>query len=378
MAYKYLALLDYDGTIEKNGNHAEMERLKAIKDDGVLLVVTTGNGFDAALAKPKVTELADILISDVGAVVSRNYGGDLQKRPKEHEGQWAQDCEWSAKLAEGFSRPALRSEIEIPESKGVLNYFLESDFKICYTLPKIDPSVDDIKNIAQAGQRNPGKMLAAMTGISNAQTVQDILYNRITDQQGYRSLVDQITTISKEPDDRIESWLKQAKEKNLFKPVEDGLANAVEPIMQKAGLDMSRVNVMVSKHLGLGDTYVDVIPAEIDKGTSGAYIINQLKKDGLVDDKTIIIAGGDSRNDFEMHSVADYFIAVGNSNEALVEKLRCEGRQECALIHTKGHAAAGLLEAFEQIKEGKVGMPVNENRMASKPVPPPAMTRRMG
>ena len=353
--YRVLKLYDYDGTLhtKKNGvsNLDDMALVEATKKDDVLIVVTTGNGYDAALEKERIPQLADVLVTDVGAVISYNFGGDLIGRPEEKQGQWAMDREWSEALNLKFDKRQIKQDIQESKGSPLLKYFLESDFKLCFTLPKIDPSVDDIKRIGTNGQRNPGKMLSEITGIRDNTLLTDIFYTHMKDKQGYKTLMDEVSSVSRQPDAVIDTWLKQAKTDNRFQCVEDGLSNAVVPTLRQAGIKMDDVNVIVSKHLGLGDTYVDVIPAGIDKGTSGQHLITQLKKDGLIDDKTVIIAGGDSRNDFEMHTVADYFVAVGNSNAGLVEQLQKQARPECKIIVVEGHAAAGLMEGYGKIRE---------------------------
>jgi len=360
--YGKVALFDFDGTIHAedehgNSNSADIAKLTDLRNDGVLMVVTTGNGYDAALGKKHLEECADILIVDVGAVVARNYGGDLINRPPEKSGQWSLDLDWSAGHLVNFHKPELRGKIETQTSKGVLNYFLESDFKICYTLPKIDPSVQDLKRIATAGQRNPAKMFREITGVDDPKTIEDILFKHMKDSYGYRKLMDEIVSVSRQPDAEIQEWLTKAQEENRFQPIQKALEGAVEPILRASGVDMYKVNVIVSSHLGLGATYVDVIPAKIDKGTSGQYILSQLKKEGLIDDKTIVIAGGDSRNDLEMHTVADYFIAVGNSNPELIDALAANARPECKVIYAQGSAAAGLMEGYQEVKDSHQNRP---------------------
>lgn len=83
---------------------------------------------------------------------------------------------------------------------------------------------------------------------------------------------------------------------------------------------------------------VDILPANVNKGTALTYVLNQCHYEGEV------VVAGDSENDLSLFSLGYPAIAVGNACDAILTLAENEH-----IHYAKGHASAGVKEIWEKL-----------------------------
>jgi HAD superfamily hydrolase (TIGR01484 family) len=118
---------------------------------------------------------------------------------------------------------------------------------------------------------------------------------------------------------RLSFWLREG-------PLERAMVEMGERLQ---GLDVDLV--------GSADTYIDVLPAGVNKGSTLRRVI-----DWLGHQHHHVVVAGDTLNDLALLTAGYRGIAVGNAEPLLVERLRGEE----TVYFAQGHGAEGILEGL--------------------------------